>query len=100
MSSPISRSLAIAGACLLAISVALVGPGVASAQEVQIQGGGVSLAGGPLNVSLSLVDTDDALGEVEIFIDGRLISRQSLAPGDHTLKLDAGALPTGKHHLD
>ncbi len=100
MTSPIPRSLAIAGTCLLALSGALFWTGTAAAQEVEIEGRGVSLAGGPLSLSLSVVDTDETPIEIEIFLDGRSISRQSLAPGKHTLKLDAGALPTGRHLIE
>ena len=100
MTSPIPRSLAIAGTCLLAISGALFWTGTAAAQEVEIEDGGVSLAGGPLSLNLSVVDTDETPVEIEIFLDGRSISRQSLAPGKHALKLDAGALPTGRHLIE
>jgi Na+/H+ antiporter NhaC len=101
MSSPASRSLTLFGLALMVLVGALLGPGTATGQEIALGDGGVSLAGSVVNLDISIVESREPQPvEIEVLIDGRSISRQSLTPGDHSLKLDVEALTTGRHQVE
>jgi Na+/H+ antiporter NhaC len=80
-------------AALLALPVA-----VCASPSVEVESGPVTLAGGPLRLTLEVADL--GAGEklaTRIIVDGRLVDQRRLGPGRHELSLKTPQLAAGRH---
>ena len=94
-----SRSAIVAtlSACVLALLAAAT---PAPAQSLSVDGDGVTLSGGALNLSVGIEIADDSEVDVEVLVDGDSLGSQRLGLGSHALKVDAGKLSSGSHRVE